>query len=337
MVRFLVIYFLLHLAVQVNAEIALKCQNLFLDTDNFGDPVGIWSTLNSRAIEQLRSDPKNSRHFSVPEFKSTVEYMIRNLITRQLEIKGQTSSAEFKLIKILLKKSRAALKEDCPYDSVIELSHDFVIVMDQKFSENGTDEDYLESISRRIQRNELPVKVKSYINNPNLYLFPTHQTLTIEDFVKFRSVPIFFIGTTAQKLKADSVEQEPSSYQEHDFYHLRFQMDVPIAKNSNFFKTVNQRIRVLNSILEKRDKVISSDHKKAIDIVLFYLFHEQGISVEADEIRNALTAGLAYKIEILFPRLETGEVPLNWRKNIKTIYADVDWVMKWLEMAISRK
>lgn len=157
---------------------------------------------------------------------------------------------------------------------------------------------YLDSYQRSLYKN-LPKKfnfdrhsyiIYNLINRKDVIFIPVIDSLSFNDFIFVRGVPIFFIGINLDIQLADGFYQTSLEFMTHDFNHSRRM----IYNNFRYYNENKSKYNNIENLYYDSTKFIENKIKPIISnneitsLILFEIGHEKGFILVKDEIIEML-------------------------------------------------
>lgn len=138
----------------------------------------------------------------------------------------------------------------------------------------------------------------SLSEDPDLTVLPTMASVTPEDLLKARSVPVAIVGVSTDTLTVDGFPQSPYEFFHHDVDHTRRMHEATMAgverEGVSLQKFVEDSTDLLQSVLlpaidvEGIEDGEDRDRRIAMRMIIFEIQHEDGLDTNRDTIAEAI-------------------------------------------------
>ncbi len=136
------------------------------------------------------------------------------------------------------------------------------------------------------------------LHNQNLLLYPSFHPLTLADFCRFGHLPLHPVGLiTDYVMGADSRLKSPLNFAEHDLLHMNHLRLVgdpgyqPTSPAETALCSCARRLNWRQLLLDKVPAPLADRlSEPALQLMLFFLFHERSPKTSADNMRSSLSA-----------------------------------------------
>ena len=128
-----------------------------------------------------------------------------------------------------------------------------------------------------------------WLKNNDLFLYPSFEPLTPEDFCHLAHLPVYPLGMmTAYALNADGYMKTPMEFMDHDFGHASHNATWKHLAGTASLDTVHSRLLFRQLVMDRLPARLQALHlDAAVSLVMFHLFHE----IPASGARERLEAG----------------------------------------------
>lgn len=128
-----------------------------------------------------------------------------------------------------------------------------------------------------------------WLKNDKLFLYPTFELLTPEDFCHLAHLPVYPLGMMgAYALNADGYMQTPLEFMDHDFGHAWQNATWKHLAGTDALETVRSRLLFRQLVMDRLPAQLQALHLgTAVSLVMFHLLHE----ITASMARERLEAG----------------------------------------------
>ena len=249
-----------------------------------------------KSYEQLQSKlAEGGLDAQLPGFRYTLEYLVHNLLDDELvraavrdsPILSSMYGAALRHSSVVLERAQ---DEAIPYHSANLAIERCIEVMDifargqepaPELYHSGRYEYYFHSL----------------LSDPNHILFPTPASLSAEDLLKVRAVPIGLVGANTGRMRVDGYVQTPYEFFHHDINHSRrmyqFLTEYAERAGTNLTEFIEVSSQLVEEVLTPAIDKKTSDTEQTQNIkiwtrmLLFEILHEDALPAQREAIIEA--------------------------------------------------
>lgn len=243
-----------------------------------------------------KKSPLNSYEKALSEYKGknssfTVEGKILETLTWMLKeldgVEAPSTTVAKELVKLKSDISRATLLKRISYEDFVVLAHRFSAGTSYKFFDQIKEKEEV----FKILSGERASDIKAYLEESQFFFLPTTLTLGMESMNRFHAEGIAVLGLTSKIEVVDGREYLPYDFFRHDVDHASNYERQPFTGVGKTYPEL--------SFNEKKEfyykfenyvegKVTDSRTKKIYHTLWFLVFHETGLPVHPQNLKDQL-------------------------------------------------
>ncbi len=132
-------------------------------------------------------------------------------------------------------------------------------------------------------------QLMALLANPQLFLYPSFEPLDVDDFCAVGHLPVYPLGmTSAYALNADGLMRTPLAFFLHDAIHTSINKTWMHLEGTGLLASIENRLHFQQLVRGRMPVELKEEHKleRAVELVLFYLFHEIPVTLAEDTMEK---------------------------------------------------